>query len=157
MNNYFSDILKPSQAHTPGTVDMKASSAQQINYEQQIRNIQNQKPGAVSNKSSRVGTSAGDLLGVAGNIYQGVAPYLNTLRGRAGDSPNVNEYKGFGEDALKTNLDAQQYAQTSLDNYLQDIELSTKSARSNARGSARGVNTMRALDIATEGNKQKSY
>ena len=109
-----------------------------------------------TNISDTFGMTPGDLLGIAGNLYQSVAPYLNTLRSRAEDNPNVNTYKGFGQDALKANEEAMQYAQGILDNMMQDIELSSTSARKSLRNSASGVNTMRALDIATESNKNKA-
>ena len=109
-----------------------------------------------TNISDTFGMTPGDLLGIAGNLYQSAAPYLNTLRSRAEDNPNVNTYKGFGQDALKANEEAMQYAQGILYNMMQDIELSSTSARKSLRNSASGVNTMRAFDIATESNKNKA-
>ena len=108
------------------------------------------------NISDTFGMTPGDLLGIAGNLYQSIAPYRNTLRSRAEDNPNVNTYKGFGQDALKANEEAMQYAQGILDNMMQDIELSSTSARRSLRNSASGINTIRALDIATESNKNKA-
>lgn len=156
INNYFSDILNPSQAHIPGAVNMKQSSAQQIAYEQQMQGLKDKGPDAVSNKIPGIGLTPGDMLGAAGNLYQGIAPYLNTLRSRATDKPNVNAFAGFGEDGLKANEDALGQVQSILDSHLQDIELSTTGARKASRGGSRGINTMRALDLATEGNKQKA-
>ncbi len=109
-----------------------------------------------TNISDTFGMTPGDLLGIAGNLYQSIAPYRNTLRSRAEDNPNVNTYKGFGQDALKANEEAMQYAQDILDNMMQDIELSSTSARRSLRNSASGINTIRALDIATESNKNKA-
>ena len=156
INNYFSDILTPSQAHTPGALDMKQRSTQQITYEQQMQGLKDKGPDAINNKIPGIGLTPGDMLGAAGNLYQGISPYLNTLRSRATDKPNVNAFAGFGEDGLKANEDALGQAQSILDNYLQDAELGATGAKKSSRSSARGVNTMRALDIATEGNKQKA-
>ena len=100
--------------------------------------------------------SVGDLAGIAGNLYQSIAPYQNTLRSRAEDSPNINAYRGFGEDALKANEEAKGYAQGMLDNMLQDIELSSTASKKSLRNSSTGVNTTRAMDIATEGNKTRA-
>ena len=131
-----------------------------INYNDSYTGEEIDYAGLKTNKnkksSNSVGITPGDFLGVAGNIYQSVAPYMNTLRSRAESRPNINPYEGFGDDALKTNAEAGEYIQSILDNQMQDIELSTTGARKNLRGSARGVNTMRALDVATEGNKQKA-
>lgn len=109
-----------------------------------------------TNISDTFNMSFGDILGAAGNLYQSVSPYLNTLRSRSEDEPNVNAYRGFGEDALKSNEEALNYAQGILDNMLQDIELSSTAARKNLRNSSTGINTTRALDIATEGNKTRA-
>ena len=131
-----------------------------INYNDSYTGEEIDYTGLKTNKnkksSNSVGITPGDFLGVAGNVYQSVAPYINTLRSRAESRPNINPYEGFGDDALKANTEAGEYIQGILDNQMQDIELSTTGARKNLRGSARGVNTMRALDVATEGNKQKA-
>ena len=98
----------------------------------------------------------GDLLGMAGNLYQAFAPLNNTMANRASDTPNINPYKGFGDDALKANDQAKTYAQRMLDSQLQDLESSSLSARRTSRNSAMGVNTQRALDLAIESNKEKA-
>lgn len=98
----------------------------------------------------------GDLLGMAGNLYQAFAPLNNTMANRASDTPNINPYKGFGDDALKANDQAKTYAQRMLDSQLQDLESSSLSARRTSRNSAMGINTQRALDLAIESNKEKA-
>ena len=98
----------------------------------------------------------GDLLGMAGNLYQAFAPLSNTMANRASDTPNINPYKGFGDDALKANDQAKTYAQRMLDSQLQDLESSSLSARRTSRNSAMGINTQRALDLAIESNKEKA-
>lgn len=98
----------------------------------------------------------GDILGMAGNLYQSIAPYFNTQRSRATDTPNINPYEGFGEDALRANDQARATAQSLLDSQLQSLESSAVSARKTARNSATGINTQRALDLAIESNKNKS-
>ena len=93
---------------------------------------------------------------MAGNLYQAFAPLNNTMANRASDTPNINPYKGFGDDALKANDQAKTYAQRMLDSQLQDLESSSLSARRTSRNSAMGVNTQRALDLAIESNKEKA-
>lgn len=96
------------------------------------------------------GVGFGDLLGIGGDLFSTFAPYLNTLKNRAGDTPNVNKFKNFGKDALQDIDEAQTYVAQQRDNALSDIELSSEGARTRARNTSRSVNTMRATDLAIE-------
>ncbi len=97
----------------------------------------------------------GDVLGIGGNLYQAVTPYLNTLRNRTESTPNRNVYANFGEDAIKANEQAMDYMRSLLDNTLQGLELSAVAQRSRGRNLSSGVNTQRAMDIASEMAKNK--
>jgi len=97
----------------------------------------------------------GDVLGIGGNLYQAVTPYLNTLRNRTESTPNRNVYANFGEDAIKANEQAMDYMRSLLDNTLQGLELSAVAQRSRGRNLSSGVNTQRAMDIASEMVKNK--
>jgi hypothetical protein len=99
------------------------------------------------------GMSGGDMLGIGGNMFSSIAPYLNTLKNRAGDTPNVNSFENFGQDALSANDQSQTYVKGQKDNALMRSERGANTARRSGRNSARGVNTMRALNLATEQNK----
>jgi hypothetical protein len=99
------------------------------------------------------GMSGGDMLGISGNMFSSIAPYLNTLKNRAGDTPNVNSFENFGQDALSANDQSQTYVKGQKDNALMRSERGANTARRSGRNSARGVNTMRALNLATEQNK----
>ena len=89
----------------------------------------------------------GDLLSLGGNIFSGVAPLLNTLKNRAGDTPNINAYKDFGKDALKANDEAKNYIEGVRNNALKDVDRSNLGAKRKARQSSRSVNTQRATDL----------
>lgn len=92
--------------------------------------------------------TGGDILGLTGNLISTFTPYFTTLKNRAGDTPNINAFKDFGKDALDTIDQSKQYATTIKDEALGDINLSKASNIKRLRSSARGVNQMRALDLA---------
>jgi hypothetical protein len=94
--------------------------------------------------------TGGDILGLAGTMYSATAPMKNTQKQRAGDTPNINAFEGFGNDALDKIDSAKTYLDTQQDNALLNIEKDRTSATARNRNSARGVNQMRALDIATD-------
>ncbi|ALN97277.1 hypothetical protein BOX09_gp31 [Flavobacterium phage Fpv1] len=95
---------------------------------------------------------AGDMVGMAGNIYSAFAPMNNTLENRAGDTPNVNSFKDYGQEGLATLDKTKGYINQIKDNKLQDSELDRTGTIKRNNNSARGVNTMRALNLATDAN-----
>ena len=91
--------------------------------------------------------SASETLGLAGTLYSGIKPMLNTLENRGTDTANVNEYADFGEDALAA-IDKQKVFVTQQEAVkLQDLEGQRMAALKRGRNSARSANTQRALDI----------
>lgn len=92
--------------------------------------------------------TVGDGLGMFGNAFQAISAYQNTLANRATDNPNINPYENFGLDALETNARAMDVAGQIRDKQLQDLELNRSALSSQNRAGARGINTMRALDLA---------
>jgi len=108
--------------------------------------------------SGEGGATFGDGVGILGNLVSTFGNAQNTKNARATDTPNINAYENFGQDALEANNQAKQYVEGQRDNNLEDIDLSKASAIRRGRNSARGVNTARALDLATEqnANNQKS-
>ena len=94
--------------------------------------------------------SIGDIIGIA-STYKGARAGLeNTLENRAGDTPNVNYFKNFGDEALKTIDESKGEAKKVLDINKKDINRSRRGLVIRNRNSARSVNTMRSLDIAAE-------
>lgn len=96
------------------------------------------------------GITGGDLLGLFGQFKAGTDPMKNTLENRAGDTPNINAFENFGQDALNTNEEAQGYVAGQRDSALQDLSRASVGSKSSNRNSARGVNTQRALDLSTD-------
>ena len=101
-------------------------------------------------------TTAGDTAGVFGNLYSIFANSKNTQANRAGDTPNINAYKDFGNDALQANSEAKEYIKGQRDSALLGLETSKVAATKRGRNSSRGVNQMKAMDIASEMNANKS-
>lgn len=96
------------------------------------------------------GMSAGDVMGMAGNLYSGVAPMMHTKNTRAKDTPNVNHYENFGEEGLETIDETKEFASQNNDRLKTDIAKNTNAAKRSGRVGARGVNTQRAMDLAVE-------
>lgn len=94
--------------------------------------------------------TAGDLTSMAGTLMSAFGPYLNTLKSRATDTPNINAFEGFGEDSLNTIDDMKDYVGQVRDSKKRDAQLSTNAALNRGRNTSRGVNTMRAMDLAIQ-------
>ena len=107
------------------------------------------------------GLDVGDLgntVGMAGNVYSAFAPMKNTLKNRAGDTPNVNAFANFGEDGLAKLEESGMFIDQMKDEALGDLELSRQGTVNRNNNSARGINTLRALNLASDAqyNKGKS-
>jgi hypothetical protein len=100
-----------------------------------------------SNTESNV--NIGDALGMAGTAFSTFAPMQNTKNMRAGDTPNINAFEGFGNDALAALESSKEQVQGQTANALKDVNLSSASQTRKNRNSARGINQMRALDLVT--------
>lgn len=99
------------------------------------------------------GLDTGDLgnaIGMTGNVYSAFAPMNNTLKNRAGDTPNINPYKDFGKDGLAKLDESEQYIDMMKNEALQDLQLSKSGTVNRNNNSARGINTLRALNLATD-------
>ena len=96
--------------------------------------------------------TAGDLLTLAGTAYSAFAPMANTLENRAGDTPNVNEYKDFGKESLDTLARAAGFLTQERDNSNRKVASASRGAKKSGRAGARGINQVRAMDLATDIN-----
>lgn len=96
--------------------------------------------------------TAGDLLTLAGTAYSAFAPMSNTLENRAGDTPNVNEYKDFGKESLDTLARAAGFLTQERDNSNRKLASASRGAKKSGRSGARGINQVRAMDLATDIN-----
>lgn len=90
--------------------------------------------------------TGGDILNIGGNLFQGFAPYLNTLKQRATDTPNINAFKNYGEEGLNKIAKAKSFIRQNFDNRLKEIGLQRSDAIKRGRNSTGSINLMRALD-----------
>lgn len=102
------------------------------------------------------GLTAGDLLGMYSTFRKGQAGLQNTNAHRAGQTPNINPFENYGQNSLDTLDNAMQYSDDILAQNIADIQGSSLNLRSRNRATARGVNTNRALDIASSVAEQKA-
>jgi hypothetical protein len=123
------------------------------------RNIDfNATPSDATAEQDALPTGFADVLGIAGNAFSSIAPYLNTLKSRAEDTPNINAFKDFGKDGLAKLETAKDYIEGQKDEQLGDINLNKTANIRRGRNSSRSVNTSRALDLANsqQAGEQKS-
>lgn len=94
--------------------------------------------------------TVGDSLGIFGNLFQGIAPLQNTLRSRATDTPNTNEYLNYGQNSLKTLRASRENLKSMEDNALNDLELTRNAMLDRNRNSSRSVSSMMASNLASD-------
>ena len=92
----------------------------------------------------------GDVMSLLGDYKSAFDPMKNTLANRAGDTPNVNAYKDFGVDGLAALEKGKDSIIQVKDEALKDSQLGRNAAILRNRGTARGLNTQRALDIQAD-------
>ena len=97
--------------------------------------------------------STGDLLGMAGNLYQAYTNKKSAEAEIATDQPNINPYENFGNDALDANSQSMKFVTQMMDRALKNAGLEANSAQKRGRGMSRSANTARAMDISISGNK----
>ena len=102
------------------------------------------------------GATFGDMLGMVGNFYQ-ADKIMDTIKAnRAGDTPNINAFKDYGKKGLETLDSTKQYVNQVRDKKLKDLELSRTGSIKRNSNSARGINTVRALNLATDASVNNS-
>ena len=94
-----------------------------------------------------LGVSAGDVIGMAGNFMGSMALNKN-IRDSMNNIPNVNAFKDFGKEGLQENQNVINSLKSLRDDALRDLTGRSNTQRANLRGNARGVNQMRAGDLA---------
>jgi hypothetical protein len=110
----------------------------------------NAKKEKENENKSATNPTVGDYVGMAGNLFNAFAPLINTLNNRKGDKPNINAYKNFGKDALEANSQMKDYVAGQRENALTALRQQMNSSKAANRDNARSVNTIRALDLATD-------
>ena len=94
--------------------------------------------------------SLGDAIGMAGSLKGAYTGKKNTLANRASDNPNINYFKDYGKEGLETLKGAKGVFQSTRDANLEDINRQRTSIVKRNNNSARGINTQRALNLASD-------
>ena len=92
----------------------------------------------------------GDVMSLFGDYKSAFDPMKNTLNARSGDTPNVNAYENYGKDGLAALEKGKDSIIQAKDEALKDSQLGRNAAILRNRGTARGLNTQRALDIQAD-------
>lgn len=121
----------------------------------QTRNIPTAS-GAEQEYKPAAGLTTGDYIGLGANVFGAIAPILNTRNAAAARKPNLNRYLGVGKEALDANDLAQSLVGRGKANAQRDLDSSTGTAFARNRMGARGINTQRALDTATQIGRDKA-
>lgn len=94
--------------------------------------------------------SLGDAIGMAGSLKGAYTGKKNTLANRASDNPNINYFKNYGKEGLETLKSAKGIFQSIKDSNLEDINRERVNIVKRNNNSARGINTQRALNLASD-------
>ena len=94
--------------------------------------------------------SLGDAIGMAGSLKGAYTGKKNTLANRASDNPNINYFKDYGKEGLETLKGAKGVFQSTRDANLEDINRERTGIIKRNNNSARGINTQRALNLASD-------
>lgn len=138
--------IDPNQQSKPIVSDNVLGQGQAI----QLQPNNNEPIASKPTQKSATGPTVGDYVGMAGNLFNAFAPLMNTLNNRKGDKPNINAYKNFGKDALEANSQMKDYVAGQRENALTALRQQMNSSKAANRDNARSINTIRALDLATD-------
>ena len=132
--------------NTPGLTEEEAKKVD--TYRENLNMVQGK-----SVNSAQFPFSTGDLLGMAGNLYQAYTNKKSAEAEIATDQPNINPYENFGNDALDANSQSMKFVTQMMDRALKNAGLEANSAQKRSREMSRSANTARAMDISIAGNK----
>lgn len=122
-------------------------------FKEKMANILSGKGGDVGEQKGGKGNGAGgdftrgDIMGMAGTIFGGVAPMANTFMNRAMTPNELNHYREFGAESMRAFEEGEGLASINRDSSLQDLQLQKNTLAGKNRTTAKGVNTLRGLDI----------
>ena len=107
------------------------------------------------NSLGGIGVTPGDVLGMAGNFMGSMALNKN-IKDSMNNIPNVNAFKDFGKEGLQENQNVINSLKSLRDDALRDLTGRSNTQRANLRGNARGVNQMRAGDLAVSQSEEQA-
>lgn len=108
----------------------------------------------VTAPKSKLGLTAGDIVGIAGTIAGGITQMANTISAVKATKKNVNRFKGFNEKALATNKKLQNQIGMNKANAERNLErkmmLESNTAKARTRGMSSSISGLKANDLATD-------
>jgi hypothetical protein len=154
--NAFAQTQTPTQSNNfmnnfgAGAVGVLAGMEKDYQANGKMASLYTDEAGAEANAGMGMQFTPGDITGLLGNAVSMFSPMNNTLKNRASDTANINQYANYGDEALAANAEAKNMLAGENDNNKQRIVTQANGAKRNSRNSSRGVNTMRATDLAVD-------
>lgn len=136
----------PSTA-TPGIVENTGQTASTTNNN---TNNNNNDDESFWNKAYDALPTLGDAINLYGKYRGAYDPADMTLANRAGDTPNINPYENYGVRGLQKMEEVKNNLKNNLDQAVLNNQKNTNLYKSQAASNARSINTMRAMNLASE-------
>ena len=138
----------PSTA-TPGIVGSQEQIVSTTNANK-ANNNNNNDDESFWNKAYDALPTLGDAINLYGKYKAAYDPADMTLANRAGDTPNINPYDNYGIRGINKMEDVKNNLKNNLDQAVLNNQKNTNLYKSQATSNARSINTMRAMNLATE-------
>lgn len=139
----------PSTA-TPGIVESKGQTVSSTNTNNKAGQSNNGDDESFWSKAYDALPTLGDAVNLYGKYKAAYDPADMTLANRAGDTPNINPYENYGVRGLKKMEDVKNNLKNNLDQAVLNNQKNTNLYKSQAASNARSINTMRAMNLASE-------
>ena len=152
------DELKPLKTKSMDVILPDTSFSTTPEMDARIRNSSVPQLGTTTNTQQKGfsldnylgGTTLGNMIGMGANLFGPMAQMKNTLDNRNATPLEQNAFKNFGDQALKKIQSQYGLLDDIRDNQLQDAERNRQGTIARNNNSARGINTQRALNLATD-------
>lgn len=148
------DVINNSNFVTSKSTSAEVTPATTPGVWDKVKGAGNQILEGVSDTFGNMGP--GDMMALWGAFDSTMDPLKNVNENRAGDQPNINPYRNYGKEGLKALQDQQGYVEGQKAEALMKTTRTANASKKAMRNSARGVNTMRALDLASDMNKNSA-
>lgn len=138
----------PSMA-TPGIVESQGQTVSSTNTNK-AGQTNNGDDESFWSKAYDALPTLGDAINLYGKYKAAYDPADMTLANRAGDTPNINPYENYGVRGLQKMEDVKNNLKNNLDQTILNNQKNTNLYKANAASNARSINTMRAMNLASE-------
>ena len=157
-NIWDDDELKPLENKSMDVILPDTSFSTTPEMDARIRNSSVPQLGTTTNTQQKGfsldnylgGMTTGDIIGMGANLFGPMAQMKNTVANRNATPLEQNAFKNYGDEALKKIQSQYGLLDDVRDNQLQDAERNRQGTIARNNNSARGINTQRALNLATD-------